>query len=227
MTFQYLHEQYLIRKRGLIRKGWLPKRYPFHMMGRKDVIFLHIPKTAGTSIRETLLFYPPFRGINQYDQHHTTRQILYLIGKERWEACFTFCFVRNPWERLLSQHRYFVRKGVIDGKHREFEYWAKKKINNALENDPLKRQNRHFYPASDWMKDKHGHFIEPDFIGRFEYVERDFSLICKQLNWNASLKQMNIAPQKIDFRKAYNDDLRVLVTLFFKEDIERFGYQFE
>lgn len=227
MTIQYLYEQYLIKKRRLIKGGFLPKDYPFHMMGRKSVIFLHIPKTAGTSIRETLLFYPPFRGINQYDQHHTTQQILYLIGKKKWEDCFTFCFVRNPWDRLLSQHRYFVRKKIIINENTNFNYWASKKINNALQNDPLKRQNKHFYPACDWMKDKHGHLLLPDFIGKFENVAEDFQIVCKKLNWTAQLKTMNTAPQKIDYRAYYDNNLNDLVHLFFKEDIERFGYGFE
>lgn len=227
MTTQYLHEQYLIRKRRLIKEGFLPKNYPFYMMGRKRVIFLHIPKTAGTSIRETLLFYPPFRGINQYDQHHTTRQILYLIGKKEWEAAFTFCFVRNPWDRLLSQHRYFVRKEIISGQNTDFNYWATKKINKALEFDPLRKQNKHFYPACDWMKDKHNNLLLPDFIGKFENVEKDFQFICEKLNWKAELKTMNIAPEKLSYQNYYNNELNDLVHLFFKEDIERFGYVFE
>lgn len=227
MTIQFLYEQYLIRKRGLIKEGYFKKQYPFFMMGRKRVIFLHIPKTAGTSIRETLLFYPPFRGINQYDQHHTTRQILYLIGKEEWKNSFTFCFVRNPWDRLLSQHRYFVRKKIITEKDTNFNYWANRKINNALKNDPLKLLNKHFYPASDWMKDKHGNLMQPNFIGRFENVENDFQEICKELNWTASLKQMNIAPNKTNYKNHYDNNLNDLVHLFFKEDIERFNYTFE
>ena len=227
MTIQYLHELYLTGKRRLIKEGYLPRSYPFYMMGRKKVIFLHIPKTAGTSIRNTLFFNPPFRGIDQYGKHHTTREILYLIGKEEWDAAFTFCFVRNPWGRLLSQHNYFVRKKIISGESVDFNYWAKKSIDYALEFDPLKKQNKHFYPACDWMKDEHNNLLLPDFIGKFETVGKDFQLICEKLNWKPELKRMNIAPQKLNHRDHYDTALNDLVHLFYKEDIERFDYVFE
>ncbi len=226
MTLHFLKEQYLIKKRRAIINGWLAKEYPFFMMGKKNVIFLHIPKTAGTSIRETLLFYPPFGKILQYDQHHTAKQILYLIGKEKWEESFKFCFVRNPWDRLLSQHRYFVRQGKIKEEDKDFKHWAKRRFAIANERDPLRKQNRHFYPASDWMKDKKGNLMEIDFIGRFENLENDFKILCDKLNWHTELKTMNIAPTKINYRDAYDEELRELTEDFFKEDVERFGYSF-
>lgn len=217
---------YIIRKRRAIREGKLRRQYPFYMMGRQDVIFLHIPKTAGTSVRETLIFYPPYGKIGQYDQHHTTRQILYLIGEERWAECFKFCFVRNPWDRLLSQHRYFARKGKLEGKDLDFLYWAEARISDALQNDPQCYKEEHFYPATDWMRDKKGRVREMDFIGRFENLEADYAFIAKKLDWQHPLKRMNVAPQPMDYRTAYTDELAALVADFFKEDIERFGYRF-
>lgn len=153
--------------------------------------------------------------------------MIYLIGKEKWKECFTFCFVRNPWDRLLSQHRYFARKNELKEKDLDFNYWASRKINFALKNDPLRRMNKHFYPACDWMKDKHGNLMLPDFVGRFENVENDFQEICEKINWKGRLKEMNIAPNKIDYREYYDTPLNELVHLFFKEDIDRFGYTFE
>ncbi len=226
MTIHFLKEQYLIRKRKTIIKGWLPKQYPFYMMGRKNIIFLHIPKTAGTSIRETLLFYPPYSKIMQYDQHHTTKQILYLIGKERWDNCFKFCFVRNPWDRLLSQHKYFLRKGKLKREDTHFLDWGKRRINIALERDPLKKQDRHFYPTSDWMKNRKGELMDFDFIGRFENLEEDFEKLCQQLNWPATLKKMNVSPEKTSYQDFYDNELKEMVGVFFKEDIERFSYVF-
>ncbi len=227
MTIHFLKEQYLIKKRNAIIRGWIPREYPFYMMGKKDIVFLHIPKTAGTSIRESLLFYPPNGKIMQYDQHHTSKQILYLIGQKKWDQSFKFCFVRNPFDRFLSQHRYFLRKGKLkDQKENDFQFWARKRINIALKFDPLRRQDHHFYPASDWMKNRKGDLLEMDFIGRFENLEEDYQKLIQILNWPADLKTMNIAPQKIDYRKAYDDELIEMTASFFKEDIERFNYTF-
>ncbi len=227
LTIQFLKEQYFIKKRKAILKGWLNKKHPFWMMGKKNVIFLHIPKTAGTSIRESLIFYPAFSDILQYDQHHTTKQILYLIGEKKWQQSFTFCFVRNPWDRFFSQHQYFLRKKIIQKKEINFDYWAKKMIEETYKNDPQKKQNIHFYPASDWMKNRDGKIMNFDFIGKFENIKNDFNNLCQILNWQTPLKKMNTAPQFIDYKTVYSPSLIDETTQFFQEDIEKWNYSFE
>ncbi len=37
-----------------------------------------------------------------------------LIGESRWQAFFTFCFERNPFERVVSQYYWWRAKGWGD-----------------------------------------------------------------------------------------------------------------
>ena len=55
------------------------------------VLFVHIPKTGGYSIRKTFLERPSYRlGIDP-----------------SWEYDFSFAFVRNPFERFYSTYNMF------------------------------------------------------------------------------------------------------------------------
>ena len=65
-------------------------------------IFFHIPKTAGTSIHVSLK-----ARFNQYQldplppAHHIQPKE-YLYFNENKKDFFKFCFVRNPYERVVS-----------------------------------------------------------------------------------------------------------------------------
>jgi hypothetical protein len=64
-------------------------------------IFVHVPKTGGTSI-ESLLDLSGAK-------HNTARQYRNFFP-DVWKRYFSFAFVRNPWDRVLSF--YMFRKQV-------------------------------------------------------------------------------------------------------------------
>jgi hypothetical protein len=90
----------------------------------------HIPKCAGTSIRELLQTNPIFaadvlpmwhtkRIINWKEKypkvdtnlwtHSTTKDIKNYLDSRgcRWSDYFKFAFIRNPWERAVSEYEYY------------------------------------------------------------------------------------------------------------------------
>jgi chondroitin 4-sulfotransferase 11 len=76
-------------------------QYPpsFHS---KKCIFVHIPKTAGTSVTDALFGTPRPR--------HRPLQWYEGMEPELYKEYFKFAFVRNPWDRLVSGYHYVVNK---------------------------------------------------------------------------------------------------------------------
>lgn len=79
------------------------------------VIFVHIPKTGGTTIQSTLTSQKPTYDTSSRAQkrrqrfsHHTLKQYA-AENQKKFDAYYKFSVVRNPWEREYSFFRFFYR----------------------------------------------------------------------------------------------------------------------
>lgn len=104
----------------------------------KKFIFIHVPKTAGTSIQHTLDKYDNFKhsrlskaierrtGLKIYATtyigklrrsndlkrgtiHGILRDVARLIPQEMYREYFKFAVVRNPWTRQVSRFNYIKK----------------------------------------------------------------------------------------------------------------------
>lgn len=71
-----------------------------------DYLFVHIQKTAGTSISKFLLENAHSHYVSP--SHIRLRDLIFLGPKRP----FIFAVVRNPWERLVSWYEMMIRKGI-------------------------------------------------------------------------------------------------------------------
>ena len=131
---------------------------PLFELNRKRVLFIHIPKTGGTSIESlfctnaAMTFFSPTppEGLNVCPQHLTINDLELLLGKNYWDWSFTI--VRDPYSRLESE--YWFRTGLGShryGKGTEFSDWVLKSIENVLKNRCF--WDNHFRPQTDFFKD--------------------------------------------------------------------------
>ncbi|MEM1319718.1 MAG: sulfotransferase family 2 domain-containing protein [Bacteroidota bacterium] len=200
------------------------KDYPFFREGSRASVFIHIPKTAGTSIAHALQLPSPerLRGIKK---HYSAAEIIPLMGPQAWEQAYCFCFVRNPWDRLFSHYRFRRRKGKLpDQKHHlDFREWARYELE---ERPPRQRQRSNLKPQSDWLKVGQ-EVAAMDFIGRFEQLEADFAKICASLQVQAQLPHLLAGSDYEDYRPQYDAYTVDLAANYYREDIERWAYRFE
>ena len=193
-------------------------------------IFVHIQKTAGTSITDALFKIP-----ETYQLHHS-HSILNTIKIEDYKDYFKFCFVRNPFDRLISWYNMILEKGF----HND---WSKYILENStnfsefleltdiiIERNPLELQSQVDYTKSisfnqlDYISDNLGN-IQCDFIGRFENINDDFNILSQMLNIKLELNHLNKFKHN-HYKDYYNQIDLEKVSNLYKRDIEYFNYKF-
>ena len=219
-------------------------------------IFVHVPKTAGQSIEH---FFLNLQQLTLREKHQlllrkntdpklgpsrlahmraTEYHECGYISKERFNDYFSFAFVRNPWERLVSE--YLHKK--IDKKQSLKEFV----LNGLPEANDFCDKYRHIIPQSDYLFDNHGNQMV-NFIGRFENLQEDFNYVCQRLDIkNSQLphKNSSYSPRRFLLRKIrhlfsnnnrikkhyseyFDEELFDVVSKMYERDINKFDYKFD
>jgi hypothetical protein len=130
------------------------------------------------------------------------------------ENYFKFAFVRNPWDRVVSMYSYRLRNREIPEDLSFAEFVLK----------------RHDYPFGmhreqvKMIEDLHGK-IAMDFIGRFENLENDWSILQNRLKISSSLPHLKATAHK-PYQAYYSPELINEVADMYPRDIQIFGYDF-
>lgn len=197
------------------------------MMSDGDWIFVHIQKTAGTSIRSAL-------GVDLHDarKHFTAQELRRAYGDAAWQRCFKFGFVRNPWDRLVSwwsmidANRDLVPPNgffryVLENA-RTFEEFIDRCTDEISDSDGGKSLLRN---QIDYLTDGDGKIIV-DFIGRFEQMQTDFDVVCRHIGRaKLDLPRTN-ASRHASYVEFYTPGMVDTVADRFARDIAAFGYRF-
>jgi hypothetical protein len=206
----------------------------------KRFAFIHVPKTGGCSVKlaleqfaDDVLRYRPNRWLDRCGIHvnyfapwpfkrfrtHTPAAILHReLPPDVYADLFTFAFVRNPWDLLVSSY-HFLRR---DHSHRRGRLAERLGSFSTYVDYELRRGK---LPQSRMLTSHHGRLLV-DFVGRFETLEADFAAVCRHLRVVARLPHVN-AVSHDDYRAHYTPRLAAAVADGFGEDIERFGYAFD
>lgn len=158
---------------------------------------------------------------NLEDYHHPFAQdIRDQIGHDVWSDYFTFSFVRNPWDRMVSWYSMAMQNVSLHTPSLERIRQAGG-FDKFLKLDGLAHSSNN---QLDYLTDEDGNIIV-DFIGRYEQLRMDFNTICERLDMQAILRHLNFSRHG-DYQDYYNDETRELVAKRFAKDIEVFGYTF-
>lgn len=197
----------------------------------KSVVFLHIPKTAGVSITE--FCYKNNIGIVGHNIRSKEYLSLAEYINERRTSFFTFAFVRNPWDRLVSTFHFLKSGGVNEGDkadtkkyvvpYNSFEEFVR--IGLYQRRDTLKTQ-LHLRTQKSWMTDGEGTNLI-DYIGRFESLQKDLDILSMQLGVSKFKLPHKNKSARGDYRRYYNEVTKEIVGMLYEEDIKEFNYTFE
>jgi hypothetical protein len=197
--------------------------YPFFSKGNPNLIFIHIPKTAGTSLRLALGCNPidPAQGMKK---HYSSIEIISLIGKPTWEAAWKIAFVRNPWDRLYAHYRFRLRMGRIANVHHQqsFKAWMRYEL---LEHGDTRKKRPNLRPQRAWLEDETGK-ISIDFIGRFEALEEEYQTLANKMGLQKNLSHLEKGAYLGTYQHQYDDEMRAWVATYYHADIEMWGFEF-
>lgn len=71
---------------------------------RKNFAFIHVNKAGGTSICEALAEWEDCQPyVLDHDQATIYRD---RLGEALWSEMFSFAFIRNPWDRMVSSYEF-------------------------------------------------------------------------------------------------------------------------
>tara|TARA_Y100000592_G_C5466262_1_gene316887 strand:- start:1835 stop:2476 length:642 start_codon:yes stop_codon:yes gene_type:complete len=207
---------------------------------KNKVVYLAPQKTATTSIEK---FLSDELGYSPLGHRHTILsddEIKYM--KEN--NFFSFGFVRNPWDRIVSMYKWeeqvknepAMKSGALPfEKYCEYIYKAYHGIESfdLIEGFVCNSIYRHMHHE----KEK-GHFISHynkmyrngeqifDFIGKYENLAEDMQIVCDQIGIiNKPLPMINKTNHS-GYREYYSDESRQRIAEVYLEDIDAFGYEF-
>ncbi len=185
-------------------------------------IFVHIPKTAGISI--TNAFFQNMGG-----SHRTIKNYLLYFNNKDFKNYYKFCFVRNPWDRLVSSYIFLKNGGMHEGDSK----WAKKHLSNCKDFEDFVinfLHNKavlnyiHFKPQFEFISFMNKILV--DKIYKFEDIQSSVDELNKILNTEVILKHQNKSQKAKGYKKYYNDETMKIVANLYKKDIILFDYKF-
>ena len=157
-----------------------------YISDEKKFIFVRVPKTASSSILSNVSkFLNPKYSNFILDRNKTIGGIRKHISAKviknhfpgQWDKCFTFGFVRNPYQQCVSAYYHFINSEAtsypdhIDVSKLES---IDKFIFYVLEDKP---EWCHWLMQEKMLFDEKGNQLV-DFIGRFESLQKDYIRIC-------------------------------------------------
>ena len=209
----------------------------------RSYVFVHIPKTGGTSLalalearamRDDILIgdTPKAKRRRHRQQalpakgriwkHAMLSDMDGVLDAKTLENMFVFTMVRNPWDRAVSYYHWlrgqtFDHSAVHLARSLAFaEFLGHQSIQRAFEQAPARR----------YVTDASGIERASLYI-RLEHFGRDVAPLEAHLGFSLNLPHVNASARPKDYRRFYDDRSAAVIADVCKTDIELFGYRFD
>lgn len=200
---------------------------------KEKIIFIHIPKNAGTSIIKYLTVKYGLHNIKGTLGHSNIKQHKEVIPSNLNEY-FKFCVVRNPWSRFVSNYTYArclksYYHSLSKNPHPDFNVLKNITFEEALYAfyEHYKTTNKILYKHPGWKPqykficDENNNILI-DKIFKYEKLNTDKDFI----KLVPSLPLFNKS-EHLHYTKYYtNSNMIDIIKEIYKKDIELFNYSF-
>jgi len=194
-----------------------------HEEGQKELKFIHITKTGGTSIEMTgkrkRIYWGMFH--KEYGWWHEVfpHKKKSLKWKYDW-----FLVVRNPWTRIVSEAN--CKWGGI-GRIAEAKEWNREQLNDFVIRKVLSRnQIQKYRGVGDHYTEQYKYldFSQRIHVIRFERLEEEFNSLMNKYHLPVKVrKHFNMGKNTFNL-SIIDEQLEKLVKEVYKDDFHYFGY---
>lgn len=211
----------------------------------KRILFIHIPKSAGDSIRHLLCNH------GNSGKHFLGKHASYRMAEEelgnRIDFYAAVAIIRNPYDRILSFYHHLrkplyltseeIKKSYPSYTGRLLPEWACEMAMNESFPDFIKGvyseerkiyQRRWFNDSLDWITDGDGQ-IKAKTILRYEHLQSDLAKFCRGYGINGTLPFMGASSNPkthLAYRSWYDEESMSTVKRIHRDTIDYFGYNF-
>lgn len=146
--------------------------------------------------------------------HISARRVRRLISRRVWDQYYTFCFERNPWDKIVSLYYY------------RFQKEPRPSINDFIKSEQNKRFRRKGF---DLYTIKGS--IVVDRVCLYESLEEHLNdVLHNKLGIQESIElpraKGNLRPANTSYQELLDPESVDIITRLFSEEIQLFGYQF-
>jgi len=186
------------------------------------VIFIHIPKCAGTQIQNEIFTQNKHYKIRL----HSSINLIKEQFKNEYNTYFKFTIVRNPYDRFISAFFYLKNNGPFD----KYKLHLKDKITNndiysftrELYINKELQDIIHFIPMYQFICDNQNNIIV-DKIVYFENMNDDINNIFKKYNITSNFIITNTSKHK-HYSEILTPELIKIINDIYDKDFEIFNY---
>ena len=168
-------------------------KYSFvYICEERKIIYYDIPKCASTTIREEI-----FNNNNKLSMSNPSLEL---------NKYFKFSFVRNPWDRMVSNWKMFTNKPYRIKQLKSMTSKDVSKFKNFIR-FARERKNHHWQPQYLFLPDK------LDYLGKVENFREDFSYVLSMIGENPREVKKHNTTKRDSYWNYYTPELeRWLLT---------------
>ena len=188
----------------------------------KKIIFVHVPRTGGSTLdylfsHKNWDYWGGDPNSDKHPDHFSALQIKECIGDKRFNSYFKYAFVRNPYDRFVSNFR--ISHGLLPNHERVNDF---KLFCNRIY-DIVKSKRDIMYQTSTEMLYINGE-LAMDYVGRYENYVNDVKTICNKLNQDITNIPKENASGSYITSQYYDQECYDIVYDLYADDFKNFNY---
>ena len=194
-----------------------------------SITFLHVPRTAGTSIGIWLTKHQP---TTVWFDHPTLDEI-----KQQHNVVFSFSVVRNPWDRMVSMYHHInalleksdpsmdqMKQTLLSSNQGYFQ--AKFSFEQFVQDLHILEIPKGIFQQNYPMATTQYDYTQGvNLVLKHETLEQNFGVIQQMLSDYTPLDVINTS-EHAHYSTYYNSATRDRISVLFGDDIEQWQYQF-